>query len=340
MIGCGQFAFASIGYFVNRSFGNRFRTCFDASPDVARSFANYFGVEVVSTSAQDAISDRSVRYVYIASNHASHTPYAVEALRLNKVVYIEKPVAVSLNQLSELTQAIRSSEGMIHAGYNRPHSGAIRRLRSWCPDVDSPLTISCFISGHVLGPDHWYRKPEEGTRICGNVGHWLDLAVHLLLWGKLPDRWEIVLSWSNHESRDDDLSITLTSNRGDLVNIVLTARCEPFEGINETINIQWGKTIAKIDDFQRMTVWREHRIKRYRFWPKDVGHERAILQPFNGYSRSWHEIELSTLLMLYVKEMVLKGERYGAFSFDAEMHRLESNIEINKQVKTGDLTKL
>ena len=318
MIGCGQFAFATIGYFMNSYYGKRFRTCFDISENAAQSFSQFFGLDGISVSASEAMVDSGVRYVYIASNHASHTPYAIKALHAGKTVYVEKPIAVTSKQLVELSEAVRVTRTPIYAGYNRPHSKAIRYLRRWCDELETPLTMSCFISGHQLGLDHWYRRPEEGTRICGNVGHWLDLMVHLLHWGKLPDRWRIILTWSNDEARDDDLAISLCSSRGDLVNIVLTARSEPFEGINETINIQWGETIAKIDDFRRMTVWKGRKLKQYRFWPKDVGHKAAILQPFVGSNREWHEVELSTLLMLRISEMIVSREKESEFSFPDE----------------------
>ena len=116
--------------------------------------------------------------------------------------------------------------------------------------------------------DHWYRLPEEGTRICGNVGHWLDLAVYLLELDTLADFWSISLSYSNNHARDDDFSISMTSDMGDLVVIVLTSRSEPFEGINETINFQKGDIVAKIDDFRLMSLWQNTHCRKYRYWQR------------------------------------------------------------------------
>jgi predicted dehydrogenase len=324
MIGCGQFAFATIGYFLSRRFGHPFAECYDRSTCAAATFAQFYRIAQPAQSANAAIESTRARVVYIASNHSTHTPYARAALDAGKTVYVEKPVAVSLQQLRELSAAAHKRAQYIHAGYNRPFSKAIVGLREYCRDQAGPLTLACFVSGHLLGPDHWYREPEEGTRICGNVGHWLDLAVHMLCWHELPDCWRISLAWSNDAARDDDLSIALVSERGDLVNIVLTARSEPFEGINETINVQLGAVIAKIDDFRRMEVWRGSRHRTHRYWPKDVGHGAAILQPFRPEKRPWREIELSTLLMLRIAGMVTQGERHADFSFGAAAAQLNS----------------
>jgi predicted dehydrogenase len=323
VVGCGQFAFATIGYFISRRFGRRFAQCYDPMASAAQSFARFYGLAAPAASATEALHAPDVQLVYIASNHSTHASYAIEALTAGKVVYVEKPVAVNMDQLRDLARAIRATNGKIYAGYNRPYSAAVRQLREYARDLPGPLTLACFISGHQLETDHWYRAPSEGTRICGNVGHWLDLAVHLLSWGQLPDRWRIALAWSNDSSRDDDLAISLTSERGDLISIVLTARTEPFEGINETINFQWGEVIAKIDDFRRLEVWRGAERKLHKYWPKDVGHRRAILQPFETQSRPWTEIELSSLLMLQIARMVVQGERDNEFSFRAHAALLD-----------------
>lgn len=320
LIGCGQFAFATIGYFLcRRAF---FVSVFDIDSAAAQSLARTYGAGSVAKDAEAVVADPAVRYVYIASNHASHTDYAIQALQAGKVVYVEKPVSVSHAQLSELQAAVAQSAGPIYAGYNRPFSGAVRDIRELVEDTRGPLTLSCFISGHVIPPDHWYRRPGEGTRVCGNLGHWLDLAVHLLSWRGLPDRLKISVLSSDERARDDDLAVALATDQGDLVNIVLTARTEPFEGINETINLQWGDVISRIDDFRRQTVWKGRRVIRKRYWPKDVGHKRAILQPFSEERRPWSEVVDSSLLMLRIKEMVESGETIADFSFVRERERL------------------
>jgi predicted dehydrogenase len=311
-----------------RRLGNRFADCFDISSEQQETFANFYGIEAPAGTATQMIDNPSVRFVYIASNHASHTDYAVAALAAGRTVYLEKPLAVTYPQLGRLINAVRRSDVPIYAGYNRPFSRAIRDLKARVGVRRSPITLSCFVSGHLIGPDHWYRDPQEGTRICGNVGHWLDLAVHILSWGQLPEQWHVQLAFSDPSARDDNLAISLTSGEGDLVVIVLTSRCEPFEGINETINFQCGDIIAKIDDFRGMTVWEGPTLNKKRYWPKDAGHELAILQPFREQpKRDWNEVVSSSLLMLHITDMVRRGKRASAFSFREEREALEADVE-------------
>lgn len=315
LIGCGQFALATIGFVLLTRKGRCIRACFDLDGKASQSLANALSVPVVASTAAEVLEDPDVDIVYIASNHASHTPYALAALDAGKTVYVEKPISVNWDQFQTLFARRRSRKCRLFSGYNRPFSRAIRDLFRWRSAMSGPLTLACFVSGHQLAADHWYRRAEEGTRVCGNIGHWLDLAVHLLSWDQLPDRWSIAVSWSNPNNRDDDVGITLASSRGDLISIVLTARSEPFEGINETINLQWGEIIAKIDDFRHMTIWHREMVRAYKYRPKDVGHVGAILQPFNDAMRDFSEVEKSTMLMLEITDMVRMAETTRGFSF-------------------------
>ncbi len=316
LIGCGQFGVATIGYYLIRRFGGCIGQVYDTDRARAESAARILGVPRIANTPEDIFRDPQVNLVYIASNHASHADYAIAALDAGKQVYIEKPVAVTLEQFARLNQRVEQSPECIHVGYNRPFSGAIRALRKAFPDVPTdPLSLSCFVSGHVIGADHWYRIPEEGTRICGNAGHWIDLFVHMLAWRGLPERFRIQVMAADEREPDDNFSLSIATDCGDIFSLMLTARSEPFEGINETINFQQDAIICKIDDFRKMTVWNGPYRRHWRFWPKDVGHRTAIEQPFaDAPGRKWEEIQTSTLLMLKITEMVRNGISQVEFS--------------------------
>ena len=330
IIGCGQFAYATIAYFLERSFGRCIAACYDVDPNAQASFAKAMRVPKACATADELLDVPNLDAVYIASNHASHADYAAGALRRGLTVYVEKPIAVDFHQAVTLLAALRQGTGRIFAGYNRPFSAAVRLLRQRVRVVsDQGISLQCFVSGHKIGPDHWYRRPEEGTRVCGNIGHWLDLFVHVLAWRGLPDKVEISVAWADAAERDDNVSIAITTDRHDVFTVMLTSRSEPFEGINETIDFQHGETICKIDDFRSMTIWQGPRRVKRRFWPKDVGHRLAITQPFRDEpQRDWHEVVLSTLLMLHIADMVRAGTHFSTYSFTESWTRLTRELEL------------
>lgn len=316
IIGCGQFAYSTICYFLREELNPVFTGVFDSNPDHARSLAQQYGAEFVYDDVERLMNDVATEVVYIASDHASHAHYAVRALRAGKKVYVEKPVATSTEDLALLKEAVREYPGRIVAGYNRPYAPAVRELRRLIASGREPFTLQCFVHMHVLPADHWYRDPKQGTRICGNMGHWIDLATHLLYArAELPSRIDISLNWADDAERDDNLSVVLATDLHDLVTLTMTARHEPFEGIRERIFFQDARQEVTIDDFRKMTVTTGSKTRRYSYRPKDPGHRKAVLQPFllPVELRNWEEVMQSTRLMLDIAALVRSGQRAGRF---------------------------
>lgn len=316
LIGCGQFGFATISYFVAKSKGNVFNAAYDISKDNVNSLSNYYRYILGTTDFEKFKERIKGDIVYVASNHSTHTEYALQMMSLGvSKIYVEKPISTTKEQLRRLLDSSRSNNVELFAGYNRPYSQAIQTLKKKCENIKTGgISLNCFVSGHLIPDDHWYRNEEEGTRICGNMGHWIDLMVHVLAWRSLPTVYNINITYSDQNNADDNIAIGISTDKGDLVSLILTARSEPFEGINESINLQYGDLIAKIDDFRSMKVWHSDKKSNYRYFPKDVGHKRAIDQPFRNDNRDFNEVVISTNLMLHITEMVRAKVHASNFS--------------------------
>ncbi len=328
IIGCGQFAFSSISYFISKKFGNVFLDCYDINLEQAKSLSSYYRYERVSDNYTSVLTNPKLNILYIASNHASHSSYALEAIKHGvRNIYIEKPISTSLSQFVELVAYKRKNNAFLYAGYNRPFSNPVSLLKNNIIPGLLPITLNCFITGHFLEKDHWYRNPEEGTRICGNMGHWIDLCIHLLCQRGLPKKLDISILYANLDEPDDNLSVGFTSDFGDLITIILSSRSEPFEGINESIHFQQGTVISKIDDFRNITIWKDDLLIKKNFFVKDLGHKQAILQPFSNKLREWREIEYSTLLMLFITDMVKNRQTQQMFVLENEIKSFDDSVQ-------------
>lgn len=336
VIGCGQFSFSTIGSILSKNLRSPFLDCFDICSNQIKSFAYFYNITSPSLSFNQLNDNDKVKLVYITSNHASHTNYAINLLNSGKDVYIEKPVSVNFKQLTLLNSAITASNNAVYCGYNRPFSKAIKRLKSFCTELDGPISLNCFVTGHLIEKNHWYRNPAEGTRVCGNIGHWLDLAVHILCWSCLPENLRISISYADPLVNDDNITITLTSQNGDLIVITLTSRSEPFEGINETINFQQNNVISKIDDFRSISIWKHDLLTKETYSTKDVGHHEAVLQPFHQFKyRPWEEILRSSALTLTIAEMVSNRQEFSDFSFSKCLNNMNISITNTSKFETS-----
>lgn len=311
-IGCGQFSFATMSYYLRFSDKFFFKFAYDPDQRARDSFCEFNNVED-KLDCEESVSRQQVDIVYIASNHYSHSIYAINALNSGISAYIEKPIAVNWQQFADVGSAIVNSKADTFVGYNRPFSQAIRELSSYMKRGDEAFALNCFVVGHFIGPEHWYRHPQEGTRICGNLGHWFDLSIHLLFKKNMPEYIDISVNYSDVRQMDDNITVVLITNLGDLITLTLTSHSEPFEGINESISFHQSDIIADIQDFRRAVFWVGDKkvVRKYR--TKDVGHKLAILQPISKQKRDLEEVRISTALMLEVTDMVRNLERDKRF---------------------------
>lgn len=328
LIGCGNFAFSSTCFFLKKNLGLVFGKCFDINNDRAEYLAKFYGFDTVSN-FDELFSDEEITHIYIASNHSTHAKYAINTLRHNKIPYIEKPIVVNYDQLIDLAVAKKQYNLPIYCGFNRPFSKAIQKIKNlYSQDKIGAITASFIIVGHKIDDDHWYRKPEEGSRVLANLSHWLDLAVYILSWKvNFPNELNISISYSCYETPSDNVNITITSDFNDIFVFTFTTRMEPINGVDETILFQSKNFTAKIDDFRSMKVFTEKERFSFSYFPKDVGHEKAILQPFRtDYQRIWKEIEISTLLILFIENMVFKKESFSVFDVNKVYNEFVNDV--------------
>ena len=108
IIGCGNYAFSNIAYYLYSIDKNFLRATYDLVPARARSLCARYRGGMAVKDWRVIRDDPNVKLVFIASNHASHSDFAVEMIRAGKHVHIEKPHVVSQDQLNDLIEAMKA----------------------------------------------------------------------------------------------------------------------------------------------------------------------------------------------------------------------------------------
>ncbi|HKR66328.1 MAG TPA: Gfo/Idh/MocA family oxidoreductase [Thermoanaerobaculia bacterium] len=273
ILGCGNFAYSHIAYYLRKNYGAVIRGVMDPSIDKAASLFEEFDADYYTADAQRIIDDPSIDLVFIASNHASHAEYAIAALANGKSVHIEKPHVVTYDQLERLCAAMQTSTGRVTLGFNRPNSriGVTIRERLWSQSGAS--MFNWFIAGHEIAPDHWYFRAEEGGRVLGNLCHWTDFVLQLV-----PEevRYPITIHPTRAEKSDCDIAVTYVFGDGSIAAITFSAKGHTFEGVRERFAAHRGNVLISMDDFKELTIEEVDRKHRTKQLFRDHGHERAI----------------------------------------------------------------
>jgi predicted dehydrogenase len=276
IIGCGGFAFGVIAYYLKRRFGRVIRGVMDINIHRAASLYENYGAGYYTDDATRVFSDAQIDTVFIASNHASHTKYAIEALEQGKHVHIEKPPVTTREQLNQLCEVILRSKGNVALGFNRPVSKLGAQIFNEIASSTGLLVANWAVIGHPISDAHWYSKPEEGGRVFGNLCHWTDFSLQLVRReARYPLRVQGVCT------SDSEVGLTLRFGDGSIVIISFSALGDSFEGVRERLVAQRGDVIVQLDDFQRLVVDRSDRRSIRNPLHRDHGHEKRIVESYN-----------------------------------------------------------
>jgi predicted dehydrogenase len=243
----------------------------------AASLYETYGLRYYTDDAKRIVEDPAIDLVFIASNHASHADYAVDALRAGKSVHIEKPHAVDRDQLRRICLAMSESAGKVSLGFNRPKSRIGRMIKNYLDSQSGAALFSWFVAGHKLGPDHWYLRDGEGGRVLGNLCHWTDFT----LWLVAPERrYPIVITPTRCDAPDCDIAVTYVFGDKSVAALVFGARGEPFEGIREQFAAQRGDVLISMMNFENLRIDLLDRRIRYSPLFRDQGHESTIVSSY------------------------------------------------------------
>ena len=84
-----------------------------------------YNAEFAYSNPQSIFKNKRIDAVVISTRHDSHSKYVIEALKNDKHVFVEKPLAISRKQLTDVKNAIEKTKGTLSIGFNRRYSSSI-----------------------------------------------------------------------------------------------------------------------------------------------------------------------------------------------------------------------
>ena len=278
ILGCGNYAFTNIAYYLRRNYGDVIRGVMDTDINRAASLFDEYKGCYYTDKQEKIINDPGIDLIYIASNHATHAEYAIAALQQGKYVHIEKPHVVNREQLRNLCKTIAQHAGkVVSVGFNRPRSKIGISIRNALESQSGPAMINWFVAGHQIDPDHWYFKKEEGGRILGNLCHWTDFTLGLV---PRKERYPITIVPSRSATCDSDIAVTYVFGEGTVAAITFSAKGHTFEGVRERFAAHRGNVLISMDDFQHLTIENVDKKQATRSRTRNHGHEKSFVNSY------------------------------------------------------------
>jgi predicted dehydrogenase len=212
------------------------------------------GFEFATTDQARILEDKDINAIFITTRHDTHSKLVVDALDAGKHVFVEKPLAMSAEELALIQAAVEKSPNVLMVGFNRrfsPHAGFIR---NYFNGRTSPMAISYRVNAGSVQKGVWVQDQETGGgRIIGEVCHFIDFCSFII--GSSPGKIHAACIETNNAAlvAEDSVTIAIKYPDGSVASIFYVAlgsidlpkeRCEIFADGSVAVLENFEKTVC------------------------------------------------------------------------------------------------
>ncbi|NOT02884.1 MAG: Gfo/Idh/MocA family oxidoreductase [Phycisphaerales bacterium] len=223
LIGAGNFATATLIPAMKKCHDVSLVGICSAGGLSARSAAGRHGFAYCTSDYQELLNDERIHAVVIATRHDTHARFTVDALRAGKHVFVEKPLALTVEQLDEVIAAREAAGRIVMAGYNRRFSPLSIAVRDFFAQRTGPIEVLCRVNAGAIAGDSWYQDGEEGGwRIISEGCHFVDLIQFIC--GCAPaEVFADMVGGAIAGGQNDNCAVTLKMTDGSLGTLIYVA---------------------------------------------------------------------------------------------------------------------
>lgn len=228
------------------------------------------GAEEATTNIHETIKDSRVQAVVIATRHDSHADLVCAALAAGKHVFVEKPLALTSEQLGRIERHTGEHSPILMVGFNRRFAPHVQKVKALVDSKMAPVFVNITVNAGFIPKEHWIHDPQVGGgRLIGEGCHFIDLIYYFS--GSTVTRVQatpfldgatVVLEFSN-------------GSRG-TVNYITTGHKSYPKEIVEVFN---AGRVFKIDNFRKLRAYGHSSFRHHGLWRQDKGHD-ACAQSF------------------------------------------------------------
>jgi predicted dehydrogenase/threonine dehydrogenase-like Zn-dependent dehydrogenase len=237
----------------------------------ATETAKRFGFEYAATESDEILADDRVNAVAILTRHDLHAPLVLQALKADKHVFCEKPLAIVPDDLRAIAKALEGSDRILAVGFNRRFAPYAAELKKFLLSVNEPLIMNYRVNAGLLPQDHWLHDPAQGGgRIIGEGCHFIDFLSFV---ASSPIKSIMAKGTpSDDRYREDNVILMLKYQNGSVGTITYVANGDRSLP-KERLEVFGGGSVAILDDFRRLELISDGRksVRKNR-WRQDKGH--------------------------------------------------------------------
>lgn len=191
----------------------------------AKITSEQYGAAYSGTDFQTVLDDSEVDAVLIGTRHYLHAPMTLKALKAGKHVFVEKPLALNMEQMKPIMDFYQNSSNkpILFTGFNRRFSPIMGLIKQIVAKRVDPMIVNYRMNAGYIPLDHWVHGAEGGGRNIGEACHIYDLFT-FLTGGKVKDvEVSCIIPKTEHFSNRDNFVATISFDDGSVATLTYCA---------------------------------------------------------------------------------------------------------------------
>ncbi|MCF6775574.1 bi-domain-containing oxidoreductase [Thiotrichales bacterium 19X7-9] len=231
---------------------------------------------------QESITDENILYedsnldvVVVATRHNQHARQVINALKAKKHVFVEKPLALSIEELNEIQAAYQQADDkLLMVGFNRRFAPQVQTIKRLIDQHKAPKSFIMTVNAGEIPQAHWTQDVAVGGgRIVGEGCHFIDL-LRFLAQSKIVS-YSAVSVRSSVSGDDDKAMITLTFADGSCGSIHYLANGHKSFP-KERLEVFCDGKILQLDNFRKLTGFGFSGFKKQNLKKQDKGQSKCV----------------------------------------------------------------
>jgi len=238
---------------------------------------------IASSDTEDLWSNDKINTVSIVTKHDAHAQQVIDALNSGKNVFVEKPLALTLDELTMIDKAYqkanKSNFVRLMVGFNRRYAPHVIKMKELLDSHRSPKSIIMTVNAGAISRDHWVQDSLiGGGRIIGEGCHFIDLMRHLVGHKITNFQATMIGNIPGVEVRDDKASITLSFEDGSFGTIHYLANGgSTFP--KERIDVFCDDAVLQMNNYRMLIGYGWPGFKKMKLFKQDKG-QKACAKAF------------------------------------------------------------
>jgi predicted dehydrogenase/threonine dehydrogenase-like Zn-dependent dehydrogenase len=226
-----------------------------------------FGFAQATTDSAAVLSDIATDVVVVSTRHDTHADYVLRALAAGKHVFVEKPLALTADELGHIETAARAApRQLLMVGFNRRFAPQVLKIAQLLRGTPGPKSFVMTVNAGAIPANHWTQDSAVGGgRLLGEGCHFVDLLRFL---AESPIESHEVAAMAG--SPRDTASVLLRFVNGSIGSVHYFANgSKAFP--KERLEVFAAGRVLQLDNFRQLNGFGWPGFSKLKLWRQDKG---------------------------------------------------------------------